>query len=216
MQSVSRNADGAALCMVRIEENTQHFPDGQIYDQSSSFPSSFLSPPHFHHSRPCNFQLPSTLFPTDTGKSLFSQFVTMKKLILTIATAVGLITAQERSLPPEWEWPPDLSRYHLSHCAEGAIVNGVFWLSGLADENQTLEYNRCLSTPAEVTIADFKCFCAGGDGEGSAIMSEALQVDWLRRQCGWEHIFGGFPYDRGIFVSLQPFFSTIRKQSHQH
>lgn len=97
---------------------------------------------------------------------------------LVIAALAGLTTAQ------------DLSKYHLSWCAEKIVKHSSRFLTGLERNNVESPYSHCVYTLEGEALFDYHCLCSGGDGEGSAIMSEALQLDHGRVNCGWDRLFG--------------------------
>ncbi|KAK3398817.1 hypothetical protein B0T20DRAFT_412075 [Sordaria brevicollis] len=103
------------------------------------------------------------------------------KLSFTITAfllMVGLVAAQ------------DLSKYNLSWCAENTLVHTSGILSGEARDNERSPYADCVYIYNGQWF-DYQCLCAGGDGEGSAIMSEAMQIGhvWYHEKCGWENMF---------------------------
>ncbi|KAK3398758.1 hypothetical protein B0T20DRAFT_411963, partial [Sordaria brevicollis] len=81
----------------------------------------------------------------------------------------------------------DFSKYHLSWCAQKAIEHTPRMLTGIEHNIHTLKYSQCVYTIPDGTFFDYHCLCRGGDGEGSAIMSMALEIGHvLLDPCGWE------------------------------
>lgn len=149
-------------------------------------------PPSLPPSNNDHFNLPSSTTILIIFIFVYFEAATMKFIVTTAALA-HLVTAQRDYTPQtDYSKPVDygLSKYHLSSEAEGAIHHSAWVLSGLANDDQTREYSHCIYTVEGVALYDWQCFCRGGDGEGSAIMSEALQLGQVWEDGRWNSAFG--------------------------
>ena len=98
------------------------------------------------------------------------------KLSIVTTALVGLVTAQ------------DLSKYHLSWCANKTIWHSSGVLTGLERDEPEQPYSRCVYTIMGKALFDYHCLCSAGDGEGSAIMSMALEIGHVWAKCGWNEM----------------------------
>ena len=116
----------------------------------------------------------------------------LKLAALTVAALAGLVTAQDKWLQGHYEHQHariDWSKFPVSACTRKYLAHTARVMTG-SDVSEGRKYQICIVNTETDIFFDWKCLCREGDGEGSAIIDDALMAGHVWAECGWQYAWG--------------------------
>lgn len=99
----------------------------------------------------------------------------------------------------------DYAKYGMDRCVTGDLVHAAASMTGYLYDDETRPYSHCV---ANFDFYNWTCLCEAGDGEGSALMSEALVLSDYPTAWYPGYRCGGMDYEISMTISY-PFFVDV-------